>query len=141
MAIYENLANKINNTNTEWEGHTGQEVEDFVCRKLKEANIESASYDSGTSILTLTKENGQNLEVEVSVITPEYNYGMMLYGVRVDGNIIYTEANSNLLTSYVPGKKFELGVILYATITTSKTIDRIGNFDIKVSFGGNGYDR
>ena len=31
MAIYENLANKINNTNTEWEGHTGQEVEDFVC--------------------------------------------------------------------------------------------------------------
>lgn len=136
MAIYENLANKINNTDTAWEGHTGQEVEDFVCRKLKEANIESASYDSGTSILTLTKESGQNLEVEVSVITPEYNYGMMLYGVRVDGNIIYTEANSNLLTSYVPGKKFELGVILYATITTSKTIDRIGNFDIKVSFGG-----
>lgn len=74
--------------------------------------------------------------MEVSVITPEYNYGLMLYGVRVDGGTPYTEVNSNLLTSYVPGKKFELGVILFATITTSKTLDRIGNFDLKVSFGG-----
>ena len=87
-------------------------------------------------MLTLTRENGTNLEVEVSVITPEYNYGLMLYGVRIDGGAPYTEANPNLLTSYVPGKKFELGVILYATITTSKTLDRIGNFDLKVSFGG-----
>ena len=136
MAIQEILARPIKTIEEKWDGHTGQEVEDFVCRKLQEANIESVTYDSGTSTLTLTRENGQSLEAEVSVITPEYNYGLMLYGVRVDGNTIYTEANSNLLTSYVPGKKFELGVILYATITTSKTLDRIGNFDLKISFGG-----
>lgn len=136
MAIQEILARPITNIAENWEGHTGQEVEDFVCRKLQAANIESASYDSGTSMLTLTRENGTNLEVEVSVITPEYNYGLMLYGVRIDGGVPYTEANPNLLTSYVPGKKFELGVILFATITTSKTLDRIGNFDLKVSFGG-----
>jgi hypothetical protein len=59
----------------------------------------------------------------------------MLYGVRVDGATVYTEANANLLTSYVPGKKFELGVVLYATVTTSQTLDRVGNFDVKIQFG------
>jgi hypothetical protein len=44
-------------------------------------------------MLTLTRENGTNLEVEVSVITPEYNYGLMLYGVRIDGGNPYTDSH------------------------------------------------
>ena len=39
MAIQEILARPITNIAESWEGHTGQEVEDFVCRKLQAANI------------------------------------------------------------------------------------------------------
>lgn len=135
MAKFDTLGNRIEDIATEWDGHSGMEVEDFICRKLEQANIVSAVYDGGTSMLDLNKEDGSKLQVEISVIEPEYNYGIMLYGVRVDGGTIYTEANNTLLTSYVPGKKIELGVVLYATVTTSQTLDRVGNFDLKIQFG------
>ena len=50
MAIYENLANKINNIDTQWEGHSGQEVEDFVCRHI----ITGGEYNSQEQKLYLT---------------------------------------------------------------------------------------
>jgi hypothetical protein len=57
MAKFDALGNKITSIATEWDGHSGMEVEDFICRKLESANIIDASYDGGTNMLTLTKED------------------------------------------------------------------------------------
>nr|DAX09089.1 MAG TPA: hypothetical protein [Bacteriophage sp.] len=35
MAKFENLPNKIENLETEWDQHSGMEVEDFITRNLE----------------------------------------------------------------------------------------------------------
>lgn len=35
MAKFENLPNQITDLLTEWDGHSGMEVEDFICRKIE----------------------------------------------------------------------------------------------------------
>ena len=65
MAKFENLPNQITDLATEWDGHSGMEVEDFICRKIEKTDgqdIVDASYDSSTSILTLLKSNGDKVE-------------------------------------------------------------------------------
>jgi hypothetical protein len=35
MAKFDNLPNQILDTDTEWDGHSGMEVEDFITRKIE----------------------------------------------------------------------------------------------------------
>nr|UVX55551.1 MAG: hypothetical protein [Bacteriophage sp.]UWG93913.1 MAG: hypothetical protein [Bacteriophage sp.]DAE31192.1 MAG TPA: hypothetical protein [virus sp. ctML55]DAW92050.1 MAG TPA: hypothetical protein [Bacteriophage sp.]DAX00440.1 MAG TPA: hypothetical protein [Bacteriophage sp.] len=35
MAKFENLPNQITDLATEWDGHSGMEVEDFISRKIE----------------------------------------------------------------------------------------------------------
>ena len=140
MAKFENLPNQITDLLTEWDGHSGMEVEDFICRKIEKTegqDIVDASYDSTTSILTLLKENGEKVEAEVSVIPPTYSYGIMVYGVMLDNDSskIYTEANSSLLMQYNSDRNVKVGIAMYAVATTSVTTDRIGPFNVKISYG------
>lgn len=140
MAKFENLPNQITDLLTEWDGHSGMEVEDFICRKIEKTegqDIVDASYDSSTSILTLLKENGEKVQTEVSVIPPTYSYGIMVYGVMLDNDSskIYTEANSSLLMQYNSDRNVKVGIAMYAVATTSVTTDRIGPFNVKISYG------
>ncbi len=140
MAKFENLPNPITDIDAQWEQHKGYEVEDFISRKIEKTegqNIANMSYDAATSILTLLKDNGEKVETEVSVIPPTYSYGIMIYGVMLDNKTdqIYTEANSSLLMQYNSDKNVKVGIAMYAIATTSVTVDRIGPFNVKISYG------
>lgn len=140
MAKFENLPNQIIDLETEWDGHSGMEVEDFISRKIEKTegqNIVDMEYDSATSMLTLLKENGDTVSTEVSVIPPTYSYGIMVYGVMLDNDPskIYTEANGSLLMQYNSDRNVKVGIAMYAVATTSITTDRIGPFNVKISYG------
>jgi hypothetical protein len=113
------------------------EVEDLITRQLEKAQggeIQQMEYDLETSILSLKKANGETVTAEVSVIPPTYSYGIMLYGIDIDGTI-YTSANSSLLMQYNSDKTVKLGIALYAASTTSVTVDRVGPFSVKINYG------
>ena len=95
------------------------------------------SYDSTTSRLTLLKSNWEKVETEVWVIPPTYSYGIMVYGVMLDNKSdkIYTEANGSLLMQYNSDRNVKVGIAMYAVATTSVTTDRIGPFNVKISYG------
>lgn len=48
---------------------------------------------------------------------------------------IYTEANSSLLMQYNSDRNVKVGIAMYAVATTSVTTDRIGPFNVKISYG------
>lgn len=127
MAIYENLANKINNIDTQWEGHSGQEVEDFVCRHI----ITGGEYNSQEQKLYLHRKGNTSLSMDVTVETPVYIYGMILYGIRLDGKDIKT--GSELLMQYRSGRKVELGVAIQSVAERSGKQSTINKeFDLTI---------
>lgn len=140
MAKFDDLPNQIKDLETEWDQHSGMEVEDFITRRIESVegqDITSASYNAQTGILSIIKENGEKVETEVSVIPPTYSYGIMVYGVMLDNNPekIYTAANGSLLMQYNSDKNIKVGIAMYAVATTSVTTDRIGPFNVKISYG------
>lgn len=140
MAKFENLPNQITDLATEWDGHSGMEVEDFISRKIEDAEnaeVVQMQYDQATGTLTLLKQGGEKVETEVSVIPPTYSYGILVYGVMLDNDSskIYTAANSSLLMQYNSDRNVKIGIAMYAVATTSVTTDRIGPFNVKISYG------
>ena len=138
MAIRQNLTNPIQNYETIWDNHTGQEVETFITDKLMGAEgekIVAVSYEDQQ--LTLHKANNTTISAEVSVITPTYYYGIKLYGIRVDSSNdkIYTAANNSVTVQYTPERKIEAGVIMYAISQTTTIRDQIGPFDVRFQLG------
>jgi hypothetical protein len=86
MAIHENLSNSIANKENPyaepWQDHYGTEVEDFVTRNM----IIGGEYDTNTEKLFLKRADGSTLEpIDITVQTPQYSYGIILYGLRIDG--------------------------------------------------------
>ena len=59
----------------------------------------SAAPKAEDAIKTLHKGNGETVQAEVSVVTPTYSYGIMVYGVMLNNNSdkIYTKADKTLL--------------------------------------------
>ena len=140
MAKFEDLPNKIENLETEWDQHSGMEVEDFITRRIENVegqDITNAEYNPETGILSIIKKNGEKVETEVSVVPPTYSYGIMVYGVMLDNDEdkIYTAANGSLLMQYNSDKNVKVGIAMYAISTTTVTVDRIGPFNVKISYG------
>lgn len=140
MAKFENLPNPIIDLETQWDGHSGMEVEDFLTRKVESVEgteIIQSGYDAATGILTLLKKNGEKVETEVSVIPPTYSYGIMVYGVVLDNDYskIYTSANGSLLMQYNSDRNVKVGIAMYAVSTTSVTTDMVGPFNVKIGYG------
>ena len=100
MARKETVVNRITSYDESWDNnHTGQEVEDFITTKLIEADgekIVGMTYENEQ--LVLHKANNETVQTDVSVITPEYSYGIKLYGIRIDKNNdkIYTASNNDV---------------------------------------------
>ena len=125
---------RITNTETRWNEYSGAQVEDFITRKLEQATIASMEYSGQT--LTVINEDGSKKTVEISVIEPTYSFGIMVYGVRLDGDNtkVYTEGSS-LLMQYNSDRKVEVGIAMYAIQTTNSITDRIGPFNVKIAYG------
>lgn len=129
MAIHESLANKINDVTEGWNQHTGQEVEDFVCRNI----ITGGEYDEEHEKLLLKREGNTDIDITVSVQKPEYDYGIIVYGIRLDkdNNKIYS--TSDLLMQYRQGRVIELGIaIKSAAIRSGITTTISKQFQVKV---------
>lgn len=61
-----------------WDGATGQQVEDLISRHLPA----SMGYDSSSNVLTIANTNGDTIvQTEVSVAQPIYNHSIQIEGV------------------------------------------------------------
>ena len=61
-----------------WDGTTGQQVEDLISRHLPA----SMGYDSSSNVLTIANTNGDTIvQTEVSVAQPIYNHSIQIEGV------------------------------------------------------------
>ena len=141
MAKYttaDGLVEPIQDLETKWEGKSGMAVEDFLTRKLENLdgnNITEIVYENET--LTVKKADGTTVETQVTVVPPQYNFGILTYGIRFDGsNTIYTASDAEVLFQYRSERKVEVGIALYATTTLSdKVTDRQGPFNVKIAYG------
>lgn len=111
MAKFENLPNQITDVLTEWNGHSGMEVEDFITRNLEnldKADIKSIQFDSASQKLTLYNKDEQEIaSTEVSVAEPIYNHSIEISKIYIDGQDI---TNNNSIVCKL-GSKIELGVL------------------------------
>lgn len=132
MAIHENLADSIFNATDPfaeaWEGKTGMAVEDFITRSL----IKGVEYDGTSEKLSLIKGDGSVIDTQVSVQTPTYIYGIILYGVRLDGTVYN---GSEMLMQYRDGRKVELGLAIQSVADRSGTQATVNKqFDVTIKF-------
>ena len=138
MAKFEDLPNKIENLETEWDQHSGMEVEDFITRNLE--NLDNNIIESGTyedELLKLFKKDGTSVDIPVTVTEPEYSFGIYIYALRVDGKVITRDLEEQLI-QYKKDKNFELGIAMYAISTIgSRVTDRVGSFPVKIKYGAN----
>ena len=136
MAKFDNLPNSIPDKDTEWNGHSGMEVEDFITRNLEDLDnniIDSGSYED--EILKLHKKDGSSVDIPVTVQEPTYAYGIYIYGLRINGGTPILRGQSLQTIQYTEDKKYELGIAIYATADTSIRQDRVGPFPVKIKYG------
>lgn len=138
MAKFEDLPNKIENLETEWDQHSGMEVEDFITRNLETLDnniIVNGTYED--ELLKLIKKDGTSVDIPVTVTEPEYSFGIYIYALRVDGKVITRDLEEQLI-QYKKDKNFELGIAMYAISTIgSRITDRVGSFPVKIKYGAN----
>ena len=132
MAIHENLANSIANKEKPyeelWNDHSGMEVEDFITRNM----IVEGNYDGNSEVLSLVKADGAAIEIPVSVQTPTYIYGIICYGVRLDGTVYN---GSEMLMQYRDGRKVELGLAIQSVADRSGTQTTVQKpFSVTIKF-------
>lgn len=111
MAKFEDLPNKIDNLDTEWDGHSGMEVEDFISRNLEnldKADVKSIQFDSASQKLTLyNKDEEEIASTEVSIAEPIYNQSIEISKVYIDNQDV---TNNDSIVCKL-GSKIELGVL------------------------------
>lgn len=114
---------------TNWDGTTGQQVEDFISRNIP---VE-IKYDN--SNLSLINDSGDTIvSGKVSVESPKYKQGVLILGIRVN-NKIYTN-NPTLWTQYNADTKIELAVATYSIAQySSGIVDSIGAVSTTITFG------
>ena len=112
-----------------WEGYSGDDVEDYITRRLANSTITGMEY-AGT-ILTLTKEDGSTISAEVTPVPPTYNYGIKIVGFKVDGQ---TYTQGNIVLSSTSDVKLLVGA--YGTIQlTGDPKDKGGQVNVTISYG------
>ena len=140
MAKFENLPNQITDLDTEWNNHSGSEVEDFLTRQIEASqnqDIVSIDYNSdGQNSLVLHKADGSTVSTTVTVEVPTNRYGIMVYGVMLDNNTSKIYTSGDLLMQYNSDKNVKVGIAMFAIAQTTFNItDMVGPFDVKISFG------
>lgn len=67
-----------------WEGYSGDNVEDYITRRIANSNIVNMEY-AGTTLI-LTKEDGTTIQQEVTPVPASYDYGIKVFGLKIDTN-------------------------------------------------------
>lgn len=102
-----------------WDGTTGQQVEDLISRHLPA----SMGYDSSSNVLTIANTNGDTIvQTEVSVAQPIYNHSIQIEGVYFNNTDPDSENQINKDTILCKlGTKIYLGVRYTYTATNPLT--------------------
>lgn len=105
MAIYKDSQpiTPIENINEAWEDKTGMEVEDFLCRQLKDAEDKTVSYfefdqAAGSTLKGFNRRGEEITSTQVVNATPIYVPELTIDHIRINSN------NNGLQT----GQKIEL---------------------------------
>ena len=140
MAVKPDLTSTIEYTDA-WDQHTGEQVEDALTRAIQSnANnaIVGGRYENEK--LTLIKADNTTLDpIEISVIEATYDYGIYIYGLKVDGTVIKRD-NTEQIIQYNKNKTYQIGIAAYATATTNSTSDRNISLDLEVTYGSKTVD-
>lgn len=100
-----------------WDGTTGQQVEDLISRHLPA----SMGYDSSSNVLTIANTNGDTIvQTEVSVAQPIYNHSIQIEGVYFNTNFENNQINKDNILCKL-GTKIYLGVRYTYTATNPLT--------------------
>ncbi len=101
-----------------WDGATGQQVEDLISRHLP-ANM---GYNSSDNMLTITNSNGDTIvQAEVSVAQPIYNHSIQIEGVHFnDTTPENNQINKDTILCKL-GTKIYLGIRYTYTATNPLT--------------------
>ena len=128
MAIHENLIDKINALSDSWEGKTGEQVEDFICRRLDQPLGSTITYADET--LTLYNPEGKEVASgKVTVVPPNYNTLISFPQLVVSGNV--NEGNVEL--NYTSTSTFEAGINVKTFYESSGQIYNLSN-KVSVTF-------
>jgi hypothetical protein len=83
--------------------------------------------------LSLKRANGESLDIDIAVISPEYYYGLWVYGIDVNGTQYLNTTNTQSITlQYNSNKTIKLGVVLYAVAQTNIEVDRIKPYKVNI---------
>lgn len=100
-----------------WDGTTGQQVEDLISRHLPA----SMGYDSSSNVLTIANTNGDTIvQTEVSVAQPIYNHSIQIEGVYFNNTDSENQINKDTILCKL-GTKIYLGVRYTYTATNPLT--------------------
>ena len=100
-----------------WDGTTGQQVEDLISRHLPA----SMGYDSSSNVLTIANTNGDTIvQTEVSVAQPIYNHSIQIEGVYFNNTNSENQINKDTVLCKL-GTKIYLGVRYTYTATNPLT--------------------
>lgn len=100
-----------------WDGTTGQQVEDLISRHLPA----SMGYDSSSNVLTIANTNGDTIvQTEVSVAQPIYNHSIQIEGVYFNDTNSENQINKDTILCKL-GTKIYLGVRYTYTATNPLT--------------------
>ena len=100
-----------------WDGTTGQQVEDLISRHLPA----SMGYDSSSNVLTIANTNGDTIvQTEVSVAQPIYNHSIQIEGVYFNNTDSENQINKDTVLCKL-GTKIYLGVRYTYTATNPLT--------------------
>ena len=100
-----------------WDGTTGQQVEDLISRHLPA----SMGYDSSSNVLTIANTNGDTIvQTEVSVAQPIYNHSIQIEGVYFNNTNSENQLNKDTVLCKL-GTKIYLGIRYTYTATNPLT--------------------
>ena len=100
-----------------WDGTTGQQVEDLISRHLPA----SMGYDSSSNVLTIANTNGDTIvQTEVSVAQPIYNHSIQIERVYFNNTDSEDQMNKDNILCKL-GTKIYLGVRYTYTATNPLT--------------------
>lgn len=137
MAIQNLDKNNQLDLKTNWDGSSGQQVEDLISRHLP-ANM---SYDSSTSYLTISNANGDAIvQTEVSVAEPIYNHSIQIKGIYFNNTDSENQIDKDSIICKL-GTKIYLGVLYTYTATNPLTniVNHISSAQKLYINIGNGY--
>lgn len=120
MAIHESLIDKIKDLSDPWEGKSGEQVEDFISRKLKDAEDNSIArfefVQSDDSTLYGYNVHGEIIsETQVVNATPEYVPQLEIVSIRINSNNNDLKTGQSIELNQPSIKKIEVGLKFVVT--------------------------